>query len=160
MSWGLADLPPHQTFINNAVLSSKETRFSWLVPLLPGMNSSVSMVFLPILILPCSMWDSLAGKVCWLHGATDKSKQSSLQWLERWIPPRSLFLLPTPSPCFLVFLVPVHLPLPTNSRFSEATQSQVSCPMLSNVTQTLPDHAFWFLVPTMWSPWMTSLSDP
>ena len=59
-----------------------------------------------MLTLLCSVWDSLAGKACWLHGATYKKNQSSLQWLKRWIPPRSFFFLPTPNPAFCFFFSP------------------------------------------------------
>ena len=89
------------------------------------------------------MWDSLAGKACWLHGATYKQNQSSLQWLKMWIPPRSFFFLPTLNPAFCLFLVPVTLPSP---RFSEATNCKspdLWCPRSHMLRQIIHSDS-WF----------------
>lgn len=101
----LAHLPLHQTFINNIVLFSKEISSSWQIALCAW--------FPPLNIFPTYFGSSvfsvssLTSKACWLQRATYKKNHSSLQWLERWIPPRSLFL--SPKPFLSAFFLPVHL---------------------------------------------------
>lgn len=67
--------------------------------------------FFPTFALQCSVQDCLPRKACWRHAAAYKKNQSSLQWLERWIPPRSLFLTLNPKPHLFCFFLPGHLPL-------------------------------------------------
>lgn len=108
-----------------------------------------------ILALQCSGWDCLAGKACWLRGATYKKSQSILQWLKRWIPPRFLFLSPNPKP-FLFLSLFSHFIYPDSK--SQIVWGNLISSNLSH--DLLTCHAFWFLGQKVWSPPMTSSNYP
>ena len=165
MSCGLADLPPHQTFINNAVLSSEETCFSWLVSLLPGMNSSVSMVFpfdnssFPSWLFPvqCEIPWLVKSAGC-MELLIRTTRAASSGWRGEFLPGLFSFSQPQ-TPAFWYFWSQFIYPLQQIPDSPRPPNYRYPVPWCPNVTHTFSDHAFWFLVPKMWSPWMTSLND-